>query len=726
MEQLLELYRRRIANPQAIFDMAGDATWIELFPDYFQHNHTVPPFNVRDLDTGDNMVAARLPAMMEENADAPLLLGHMMGVDHVGHRYGPAHSVMSRKLQDVNLVVEKVVERLRADDLLVAIGDHGMTARGDHGGDSESERRSAVLFYSKQQHLWERLQGTPASIYQTDVVPTISLLLGTPIPYNSLGAVVPALFTVGRDGPRQALHAVQVNAHQVRRYLLSYSNVTGTPWPSPAQAAELDTMLRQADDLAARAATVAARDQAVEAYLAFLTAARRASEAAWTTFDLVGMVAGIVVLVAVTLGQLGRLLSADQQTGGGRSSDSRLAVLASTMVGSYVEWCWRRIVMMVGFNNMLTAIFSLSSSSLTSTQLGTMAAYLLLSGWPTATNRLSTVMGLAAGAMAGGQVPAIYSGWLAAQRLAWRRLLTLENIVTTVVVLLRVLLPFSNSLVVYEDRLLRFSFVLLVVVYAAPGFLRHFRPQQPQHSSKSRWHAFYFGAAAALLGRLALLFGECREEQMGCVDWTTGAWRGSNTALWVAIVSFLATQLLARAWFSYHEALRGIAWLRLQLLLPLFAVACIMEWVIEHHQGEAVSEAKLEVNGVEDVHVWSSIWQWSTRSTFARVVWARVAMATTGAIFTLWAVVPDWHGPGQRARYSQQAQSSDPQRAFFSAGIMLVVVNLWGFLQLLSPVYVVGALSLWGCGLMVLLQLNAVVRPPEKESKKGKPHIEGF
>ena len=65
-----------------------------------------------------------------------VLIGHFLGVDHAGHKFGPRHPEMRRKLREVNEVVRHVSRTMPSDCVLFVMGDHGMTMSGDHGGDS--------------------------------------------------------------------------------------------------------------------------------------------------------------------------------------------------------------------------------------------------------------------------------------------------------------------------------------------------------------------------------------------------------------------------------------------------------------------------------------------------------------------------------------------------------------------------------------------------------------
>lgn len=57
-------------------------------------------------------------------------MAHYLGVDHAGHRYGPNHPEMTRKLDETNARLKKVISMLPPDVLLFVVGDHGMTENG--------------------------------------------------------------------------------------------------------------------------------------------------------------------------------------------------------------------------------------------------------------------------------------------------------------------------------------------------------------------------------------------------------------------------------------------------------------------------------------------------------------------------------------------------------------------------------------------------------------------
>lgn len=127
----------------------GDATWTDLYPKRFLRQYSYPSFDIYDLDTVDTAINQHLPTELKQT-DWSLLVAHYLGVDHCGHKYGPLHPEMSRKLNEMNVVIEKVIAGMDDDTTLLVIGDHGMTSTGDHGGDTKDEINSMIFAYSKR------------------------------------------------------------------------------------------------------------------------------------------------------------------------------------------------------------------------------------------------------------------------------------------------------------------------------------------------------------------------------------------------------------------------------------------------------------------------------------------------------------------------------------------------------------------------------------------------
>ena len=215
----------------------GDDTWTALFPGYFNQNlsHAYDSLQVRDLHTVDNGVIEHLIPLLEPSQASTwdVIFAHGLGVDHAGHRYGPDHPAMTAKLQQMNKFIQEVMLKIDERTLFVVMGDHGMDPKGDHGGESDDEVEAAIWFYSKAPRFGrsDRCLALPPSnakerpVRQIDLVPTLSLLLGLPIPYNNLGRPIEEAF-VGTQGNRWDDLAIvnSLSSAQIRRYEVGYSS----------------------------------------------------------------------------------------------------------------------------------------------------------------------------------------------------------------------------------------------------------------------------------------------------------------------------------------------------------------------------------------------------------------------------------------------------------------------------------------------------------------------
>lgn len=87
---------------------------------------------------------------------------------------------------------------------------------GDHGGESENELTSALFVLSSSEELQPK---TESDIKQIDLVPTLSTLMGVPIPFSNIGSLI-------KSALPQNFHLVSSiwrNAKQINDYLTTYS-----------------------------------------------------------------------------------------------------------------------------------------------------------------------------------------------------------------------------------------------------------------------------------------------------------------------------------------------------------------------------------------------------------------------------------------------------------------------------------------------------------------------
>nr|XP_025045285.1 GPI ethanolamine phosphate transferase 3 [Pelodiscus sinensis] len=164
----------------------GDDTWDGLFPQKFFRSYFFPSFNVKDLHTVDDGILQHLYPTVD-GGEWDLLIAHFLGVDHCGHKHGPDHPEMAKKLTQMN-------EMLRCT--LVPSG-------------------LRVLLPTDPSLV---LPQEPETVPQVNLVPTLALLLGVPIPYSSIGEGMAELFSGDGDAASAALRqlsAYHVNARQV-------------------------------------------------------------------------------------------------------------------------------------------------------------------------------------------------------------------------------------------------------------------------------------------------------------------------------------------------------------------------------------------------------------------------------------------------------------------------------------------------------------------------------
>ncbi|KAL8453901.1 hypothetical protein Emed_000612 [Eimeria media] len=272
----------------------GDDTWEKCFGHLLSRTHPFPSLNIYDLHTVDDGVKAEMPKEFAKS-DWSFLVGHALGVDHVGHGDVLDSEFMWKKLLEVNEMLKNTIKMIlkeredtdaaatRAQTLFLFFGDHGMTEAGAHGGGSSEEHhpcRFIPLKVSLRASLFEQIDAgllsfstlpayltpraaqelspatrlfdsrlptylqnhgalsdshgrrrvssdvnTPSSsptpnlgygsrrVRQVGLAPTLSLLMGLPVPFNSMGQIIADLVpTLSSFVAECAQHLANVSA----------------------------------------------------------------------------------------------------------------------------------------------------------------------------------------------------------------------------------------------------------------------------------------------------------------------------------------------------------------------------------------------------------------------------------------------------------------------------------------------------------------------------------
>ncbi|KAG8131353.1 hypothetical protein E2320_017969, partial [Naja naja] len=264
----------------------GDDTWEGLFPQAFHQAHFFPSFNVKDLHTVDDGILQHLYQTVD-GGEWDLLIAHFLGVDHCGHKHGPDHPEMAKKLSQMNEMLSSLVDHLGNDTLLLVAGDHGMTATGDHGGDSDEELDAALFVYSKAPLFQEPPPEEPQTVPQVNLVPTLALLLGVPVPYSNIGEVMADLFATEGDAAASLQAAQDLPAEKLRHLQGLFRSAVEEHERLSAQEASLALLLRM-EGLRRR-------------FQQYLREARAVCAESWARFHPGCMVAGCALLTSSCL-----------------------------------------------------------------------------------------------------------------------------------------------------------------------------------------------------------------------------------------------------------------------------------------------------------------------------------------------------------------------------------------------------------------------------------------
>ncbi|KAJ5669309.1 hypothetical protein N7462_010379 [Penicillium macrosclerotiorum] len=527
----------------------GDDTWQSLFPGYFDDNLTHPydSFNVWDLHTVDNGVNEHLfPLLHPQNASKwDVIFGHYLGVDHAGHRYGPNHAAMAAKLQDMDRVIRQIIAALGEDTLLVVMGDHGMDTKGDHGGESDDEVEAALWMYSKRGIFGRTSKDTllppkdarERFVPQIDLVPTLSLLLGMPIPFNNLGSPIEEAFAGSSGNDWANLLAVnRLSSAQINRYQHAYANAHGAGHDEQSSAlwsAAEEEWKSTSKGLMSKSAAIRS---SYDLYRKYQRHTLDTCRGLWANFDVPSMIEGVALLFSgiILLVLYARVLKTDR-------TELTAQLLSFVAVGSGIGAVGGTGLVLFGFTEM-TAV---ESAAL-------LAAFGSMAGGLFAMVKKPANLSL--------PLPSGMWGWLAI-------FFTVSQSVGFA----------SNSYTIWEDEILLF-FLTTFGVCAGISSMR-------QKSTTDRVLGVYHSILFVILGRVASFSRLCREEQMPfCRSTYYASSTSSISAPWQLGIPFLVTLLLPaviRGFYAGSKSYEGAATLWIGFAFRLGLLITSLFWMLE-------------------------------------------------------------------------------------------------------------------------------------------------
>ncbi|CAD0012292.1 unnamed protein product [Aureobasidium pullulans] len=480
----------------------GDDTWHSLFPGYFDPELTraYDSFNVWDLHTVDN---------------------------------------------GMNTVFERMIAELDDKTLLVVMGDHGMDAKGDHGGESDDEVEAALWMYSKQGLFGRRDESATKPpftakerpVAQIDLVPTLSLLLGMPIPFNNLGRPIEEAFIGRKSNDYQNLAQVShLTAAQIHRYQKEYSAVRKLDSASTLPPETLwGAASKVWDEIKkSKKPSLELWQAAYAQFSAYQQENLRVCKSLWARFDLTSMAMGIILLT-------GALLT--------------IALFANGFSGDRGDivsgLCIRGIIgMVVGagaglFLGGVTSVSWINSVAFFAGLSGILGSLSCFASTP------STL-----------RVPLPNSFW------GW---------ICTIPPVLLCIGFASNSFTIWEDEILLYMLSSIGALMLASSL----RLQNPQERLLGSWHSLSF----IVLTRLASLSRLCREEQMPfCRSTYYASATSSTSAWWQLTIPFIIAVILPSAirdFFARTKNYQGTAVLWLSIAFRIGLVFSATYWILD-------------------------------------------------------------------------------------------------------------------------------------------------
>ena len=528
----------------------GDDTWLALFPGYFEPNisRAYDSFNVPDLHTVDNGVTKHiLPLLSPEKKGLwDVTFAHFLGVDHAGHRYGPNHFAMTAKLQQMDDVLRKIVAALDEETLLVVMGDHGMDQKGDHGGESDDEVEAALWMYSKKgvfgrtdpNYVTPPPTAKIRPVDQIDLVPTLSLLLGLPIPFNNLGKPIEEAFAGKRGSVWDSLAPVlRMAAAGTKRYQSAYYRARGI------DEAGIKTTEGSPHVLWARAegSPSSASKERYQAFSNFQVETLRIFRDLWARFDVPCMILGIAILAA---GVASLILYANENAQDGPEVDApelemaqRELDLKSLSNGDLV-------------NRDESTSRKVGLAALTGTLIGSLSAPIFAAISGSVTLDLDLLNVGVGGAAIGGLLCVIFVEVSSRTGFSNPMPTTIWGWLAFIFAVCQSVGFASNSYTIWEDSILLF-FISTFGLVAAISSLRIER-------YSDRTLGVYHSVVFVALGWLASFSKLCREEQMPyCQSTYYASATSSTSATWTILIPFILAIGLPAIIKSYYDGSRS-------------------------------------------------------------------------------------------------------------------------------------------------------------------------
>jgi hypothetical protein len=172
--------------------LIGDPVWKQAYGS-FDRERLSPGDLALDIDDSAELLADA-QHWVDAGAIPNLWVLHFFAHDHLGHSFGIFSPRFREYLLRFDANLQHFLDGLPKDVTVIVLSDHGALANGNHGVDSDLERRTPLFAYGPGIRPGQRLV-----LEQVDVAPTLATLLGIGSPAHGVGVPVTALLDLSAD-----------------------------------------------------------------------------------------------------------------------------------------------------------------------------------------------------------------------------------------------------------------------------------------------------------------------------------------------------------------------------------------------------------------------------------------------------------------------------------------------------------------------------------------------
>jgi len=251
----------------------GDPNLYNNFPEYFKAPKAVGEFDMNDPAVDE--IPKEFIKQTIADKDFDFLVAHLLRVDHVAHAFHDlTHPIVEQAIDEMDLFLQEVINSIDDDTILIFGGDHGGSIDGRHGDGTPQVTNTMYIAYHKNGWMKYKQPDTEKvmrsinetkSVKQVDIVPTLSMLMGIPIPFSNMGQIMSDFYPAGYDYPStkscpdvafemQMLRDNYLNGLQIRNYFKKYQDAvqifSGSEYRSVTDLAkEIDNNYEKAQEL---------------------------------------------------------------------------------------------------------------------------------------------------------------------------------------------------------------------------------------------------------------------------------------------------------------------------------------------------------------------------------------------------------------------------------------------------------------------------------------------